>query len=166
VEENAFPDRPSAVRASDADREAAVARLQIAVGEGRIDLDEFAQRADAAYAAVTAAELGVLLEDLPTTTSPSAEIIGTRRPEELRSVFGDVEVIVSEGVDAELDGWTLVGDRTTELAPVPRLAGTPRVVVQARTVFGDLRLRSLAPGNSPSRSLRRRCDSAALTLPF
>jgi hypothetical protein len=162
VEENAFPDRPSAVRASDADREAAVARLQIAVGEGRIDLDEFAQRADAAYAAVTAAELGVLL----TTTSPSAEIIGTRRPEELRSVFGDVEVIVSEGVDAELDGWTLVGDRTTELAPVPRLAGTPRVVVQARTVFGDLRLRSLAPGNSPSRSLRRRCDSAALTLPF
>ncbi|MCW2763770.1 MAG: hypothetical protein JWR85_3971 [Marmoricola sp.] len=114
---------------------------------------------------MTAAELGVLLEDLPTTTSPSAEIIGTRRPEELRSVFGDVEVIVSEGVDAELDGWTLVGDRTTELAPLPRLAGTPRVVVQARTVFGDLRLRSLAPGNSPSR-YPRRCDSAALTLPF
>lgn len=148
MEENAFPDRPSDVRASDADREA-VARLQIAVGAGRIDLDEFAQRADAAYAAVTAAELGVLLGDLPTTTSPSAEIIGTRRLEKLRSVFGDV--IVFEGVDAELDGWTLVGDRTTELAPVPRLAGTPRVVVQARTVFGDLRLRSLAPGDSPSR---------------
>ena len=41
--------------------------------------------------------------------------------------------------------------RSTELAPVPRLPGTPLVVVHARTVFGDLRLRSLAPGESASR---------------
>ena len=34
---------------------------------------------------------------------------------------------------------------------MPRLAGTPRIVVHARTMFGDLRLRSLAPGESPSR---------------
>jgi hypothetical protein len=150
-------------------REAAVARLQVAVGEGRIDLDELAQRADAAYAAVTTAELGVLLADLPAATAPSAEIVGVRAREELRSVFGDirmaagaaaprragtvfgdvwidlrglrtdadrielhlctvfgdVDVIVSEGVDAELHSWTLFGDRTTELAPVPRLAGAP-----------------------------------------
>ena len=33
----------------------------------------------------------------------------------------------------------------------PRLAGTPRIVVHARSVFGDLRLRSLAPGESASR---------------
>ena len=70
---------------------------------------------------------------------------------ELGTVFGDVEVIVSEGVAAEIAGWTVFGDRRTELAPVPRLAGTPRVVVRARSVFGDLRLRSLAPGESPSR---------------
>jgi hypothetical protein len=195
VEDNQNPDRPSAVRASDADREAVVAHLQVAVGEGRIDLDEFAQRADAAYAAVTTAELGVLLADLPTATAPSAEIVGGRAAEELRSlfgdirvaggaaaprragtvfgdvridlrglrtdaerieldlstVFGDVEVIVSEGVDAELQGWTIFGDRRTELAAVPRLAGTPLIVVHAWTVFGDLRLRSLAPGDSPSR---------------
>jgi hypothetical protein len=100
VEENAFPDRPSAVRASDADREAAVARLQIAVGEGRIDLDEFAQRADAAYAAVTAAELGVLLEDLPTTTSPSAEIIGTRRLDARRRPHDRARAGAASGGDA------------------------------------------------------------------
>jgi hypothetical protein len=195
VDEDENPDRPSAVRASDADREATVTRLQVAVGEGRIDLDEFAQRADAAYAAVTTAELTVLLADLPTAAAPSAEIVGTRMQEDLRSVFGDirvaagaaaphaagtvfgdvridlrglrtdadrielhlstvfgdVEVIVAEGVDAELHGWTVFGDRTTSLAPLPRLAGTPLVVVHARTVFGDLRLRSLAPGDSPSR---------------
>ena len=54
---------------------------------------------------------------------------------------------MSEGVDAELDGWTLFGDRKTELAPVARLKGTPLVVVHAWTIFGDLMLRSLAPGS-------------------
>ena len=49
------------MRASDADRETVVARLQAAVGEGRIDLDEFGQRADAAYSATTRAELDLLL---------------------------------------------------------------------------------------------------------
>jgi hypothetical protein len=193
--ESSSPDRPSGVRASDADREAAVARLQVAVGEGRIDLDEFGQRADAAYAAVTTAELELLLADLPPGAPPRANIVGTRTPEQLRSVFGDikltggatvpkrassvfgdvridlralrtdaqrvelhlstvfgdVDVIVAEGVDAELDGWTVFGARKTDLAPVPRLEGTPLIVVHAWTVFGDLKLRSLAPGESASR---------------
>jgi hypothetical protein len=54
-------------------------------------------------------------------------------------------------VDAELQGRTVIGDRKVELAPVQRLAGTPLIVVHGRTLFGDLRLRSLAPGQSPSR---------------
>jgi len=194
------PETPPAapVRASDAEREAVVTRLQTAVGEGRIDLDEFSQRVDAAYRVATTAELAPLLADLPapageapavgelvgertsgavgsvfgdirltaTTTVPDRastvfgdvriDLRGLRTAEEtvhlqLGTVFGDVEVIVSEGVAAEIAGWTVFGDRRTELAAVPRLAGTPRVVVQARTVFGDLRLRSLAPGESPSR---------------
>ena len=193
--ESSSPDRPSGVRASDADREAAVVRLQVAVGEGRIDLDEFGQRAHAAYAAVTTAELELLLADLPSAAAPRADIVGMRTPEQLRSVFGDikltggagvpqragtvfgdvridlrglrtdaqrvelnlstvfgdVDIVVAEGVDAELDGWTLFGDRKTDLAPVPRLQGTPLIVVHAWTVFGDLKLRSLAPGESASR---------------
>jgi hypothetical protein len=189
------PDRSPGLRASDADREAAVTRLQTALAEGRIDLDEFGERASAAYAAVTTDELAVLLADLPTGAAPRAEIVGTRTPEEISSVFGDVkltiggapprrastvfgdvrldlralrtdadridlyvttvfgdvDVIVAEGVDAQLLGRTLFGDRKVELAPVQRLAGTPVVVVHARTIFGDLRLRSLAPGESASR---------------
>jgi hypothetical protein len=70
---------------------------------------------------------------------------------QLNTVFGDIEVIVGEGMTAEMSGFTVFGDRRTELAPVPRLAGTPHVVVRGRTVFGDLRLRSLPPGASPSR---------------
>jgi hypothetical protein len=60
-------------------------------------------------------------------------------------------VIVAEGVDAQLQGRTVFGDRKVELAPVQRLAGTPLIVVHGRSVFGDLRLRSLAPGDSASR---------------
>ena len=56
-----------------------------------------------------------------------------------------------EGVDAQIHGRTVLGDRKVSLAPVPRVAGTPRIVVHARTVFGDLKLRSLAPGESASR---------------
>jgi hypothetical protein len=144
---------------------------------------------------VTTADLEPLVHDLPVDAPPPVEIVGSRAPEvlgtvfgdvrltagatvprrastvfgdvrldlrglrtdadvvelHLGTVFGDVDVVVPEGVDAELRGRTVFGDRRTDLAPVPRLAGTPRVVVHARTVFGDLRLRSLAPGESASR---------------
>jgi Domain of unknown function (DUF1707)/Cell wall-active antibiotics response 4TMS YvqF len=195
VSDDATAGGPPAVRASDADREAVVSRLQAAVGEGRIDLDEFGQRADAAYAAVTRADLDLLVADLPVNAPPPVQIVGTRTPQELSSVFGDitltvgtvpprrvgtvfgdvridlrqlrtdadridlylstvfgdVDVIVAEGVDAELQGRTVFGDRKVALAPVQRLAGTPLVVVHAKAIFGDLRLRSLAPGDNPSR---------------
>lgn len=180
------------VRASDADREALVARLQKALAEGRLDLDEFGQRAGAAYAAVTTAELAALVADLP--ADGPVEIVGTRAPEvqtsvfgdievagpsvplrvstvfgdvrmdlrglrtdadrldlHLGTVFGDVDVIVAEGVDAQIHGRTVLGDRKVDLAAVPRIAGTPRIVVHARTVFGDLKLRSLAPGEAAGR---------------
>ena len=189
------PTQQPTVRVSDTDREAVVARLEKALGEGRITVDEFRQRAEAAYSAVTSAELEPLLGDLPAHASPEVEIVGRRAPASLFSVMGDVrldgsdplpsrvgtgfgdiridlrdlrtdaevveldlstalgdiEVIVAEGVDAELDGWTVLGKRKIDLAPVPRLAGTPRVVVRAHALVGDLRLRSLAPGESTSR---------------
>jgi hypothetical protein len=53
------------MRASDAEREKAVERLQHAVGEGRITMAEFEERAQAAYSAKTRAELDVLTADLP-----------------------------------------------------------------------------------------------------
>jgi len=193
--DDAGADRRLPVRLSDADREAAVARLQRALAEGRIDVDEFGQRAEAAYAAVTTDDLEALFTDLPAPSAPRVQIVGARQPEvltsvfgdiklsagpslpqragtvfgdvridlrglrtdaervdlQLSTVFGDVDVIVAEGVDAVLHGRTVLGDRKVELTPVPRLAGTPLVVVTARTVVGDIRLRSLAPGESPSR---------------
>src|SRR4051794_32744132 len=162
--------QPPLSRASDADREAVVGRLEQALAEGRIDVDEFGQRAEAAYAAVTTADLDPLVADLPPHAAAPVEIVGTRSPEALfevfgdirfsggdpvprrvGGVFGDVDGIVPDGVDAGLEGWTVLGDRKVDLAPVPRLAGTPRIAIRGRSVFGDLRLHSQAPGGSAGR---------------
>jgi Domain of unknown function (DUF1707)/Cell wall-active antibiotics response 4TMS YvqF len=59
-------------RASDAEREAVVARLREAAGEGRLTVDELDERIDAAYAATTRAELEPLTADLPDTAMPTA----------------------------------------------------------------------------------------------
>ena len=184
----------SGVRASNEDREAAVGRLERALGEGRLTVEEFRQRAEAAYAAVMTSELAPLLADLPVDGSQGAEIVGSRAPAtlfkgmgdirigggapvpgrvgtvlgniridlrdlrtdaerielDLSAGMGNIEVIVAEGVDAELTGWTGLGKRKVDLAPVPRLAGTPRITVRAHALLGDVRLRSVAPGESVS----------------
>lgn len=53
------------IRASDQDRERAVAALQRHTGAGRLTLDEFTARVDAVCSARTLDELGALLGDLP-----------------------------------------------------------------------------------------------------
>jgi Domain of unknown function (DUF1707) len=59
-------------RASDAEREEAVERLRDAAGEGRLNLDELADRAGAAYSATMRSELALLVADLPSVTTPPA----------------------------------------------------------------------------------------------
>lgn len=66
------------------------------------------------------------------------------------TVFGDVVVVVPEGVEAELSGFTIFGDRSTTLAPVPRQPETPFVRVQGLTLFGDVQLVSAGPGEQTS----------------
>ena len=58
---------PGALRASDAEREATVAALHQALGEGRLDIAETEQRVSAAYTARYCEELPPLLADLPTS---------------------------------------------------------------------------------------------------
>lgn len=59
------PYRSSNMRASDRDRENAVAYLKRHYSEGRLNGDELSQRVEAAYAAVTIGELEPLISDLP-----------------------------------------------------------------------------------------------------
>ncbi|MEU8436931.1 DUF1707 domain-containing protein [Streptomyces sp. NPDC029216] len=60
------------MRASDADRERVVERLRDAVAEGRLDMEEFEERLEAAYKSRTYAELEPLTQDLPAPESSSA----------------------------------------------------------------------------------------------
>lgn len=53
------------IRASDDDRRRVLAALERHTTAGRLDLDEFAERVDAAHAARTLAELAELTRDLP-----------------------------------------------------------------------------------------------------
>jgi hypothetical protein len=63
-----------AIRASDAEREHAVERLRAHAVDGRLTLEEFAQRIDSAYVARTRDELDELMRDLPETTSHSRPV--------------------------------------------------------------------------------------------
>ena len=64
------PEKPE-LRASDADREAVVERLEVAATEGRLDAEELEARVSAAYAARLGSELERLTADI-TPTAPSA----------------------------------------------------------------------------------------------
>ena len=68
-------------RASDSEREAAVAHLREAAAEGRLDVEELVDRIDAAYAATTRAELEPLTADLP---GPDRGGVRRRRPSAAR----------------------------------------------------------------------------------
>ncbi len=64
-----------------------------------------------------------------------------------RNVFGSVEIIVPEGVEVELGGKVVFGERGMRLAPVQRLAGTPVVRVSITTVFGETKVVSRGPNS-------------------
>ena len=64
--------QPPELRVSDADREAAVVRLREAGGEGRLTLEELAERVERADGARTRGELDALTADLPATSASRA----------------------------------------------------------------------------------------------
>ena len=71
---------PGDMRASDVERRRVVATLQAACVEGRLNLDEYGQRVEAALAARTRAQLETLLVDLPAETGTGDEMASASRP--------------------------------------------------------------------------------------
>jgi hypothetical protein len=71
---------------------------------------------------------------------------------ELRSVFGDLELLVPEGVEVDVRCRTVFGDHRHDVPSGPSFG--PRVVLTGGTVFGDVRVRS--------RRLRERIAAALL----
>jgi hypothetical protein len=69
------------LRVSDAEREATVVRLREAGGEGRLTLEELAERVERADAARTRGDLDALTSDLPASTASTAALPDTPRKE-------------------------------------------------------------------------------------
>ncbi|PWR10054.1 DUF1707 domain-containing protein [Micromonospora acroterricola] len=78
------------MRAADADREAVADRLRVALGEGRLDLHEYDERLQRAYAARTYAELDALLTDLPPVTPSQRSALAPLTPPAAGELAGAV----------------------------------------------------------------------------
>ena len=88
------PQRDPAVRASDAEREAAVGALREHAAAGRLDVDELEQRVGAAYGARTNGDLVALLRDLPAAAPRRAAGRHARREEHGWAAFVQVNALL------------------------------------------------------------------------
>jgi Domain of unknown function (DUF1707) len=68
TEDRQMMDGPQTMRASDHDRQEVVDLLHAAVGDGRLQMDEYVDRMERAYQAVTYGDLVPLHADLPATS--------------------------------------------------------------------------------------------------
>ncbi|MFF4753105.1 DUF1707 SHOCT-like domain-containing protein [Streptomyces sp. NPDC002514] len=75
-------DEAPELRASDADRERVAEILRDALAEGRLDMEEFGERLDAAYKARTYGELAPITKDLPAsgTVAPPPAVSMRKEP--------------------------------------------------------------------------------------
>jgi|GEM_PF-212978 len=195
---------PGEMRVSDAEREAAVEWLRVASVEGRLTLGELTERTEAAYTAVTQAELAVITSDLPggrpvpepayppplagqggavrrwfVAVMSSSKRRGTWRIDkpigavavmgdvlldlrqaEVRTgvvdimataIMGDVKIIVPDGVDVEIDGITIMGDKKVQVIEAPPGTNAPRVRVAAYVLMGSVKV----VGDSKAKPLKK-----------
>ncbi|MDX8151936.1 DUF1707 domain-containing protein [Patulibacter brassicae] len=128
-----------AIRASDAERDAAIERLREGAAGGRLTFEELADRIEGAAGARTRGDLRALLGDLPAdppTTPRAAEPAGP--VEEHRSSFGDLRRDGRWTVPSRSRWRTILGDVVLDLREAA--VAHERIEIEARTVFGDVRL--------------------------
>jgi hypothetical protein len=130
------------MRASDGEREAVVARLNAAVGEGRINIEEFTERVGAVYASRTHQELEPLTADLPVPTVPAAVTAVPGRPEQTIPI----------GTLKRSGGWRLERDThlnvvfgTIKLDLRKAFLTSPDITLTAHVTFGTIKV-TVPPG--------------------
>ncbi|WP_017539795.1 DUF1707 SHOCT-like domain-containing protein [Nocardiopsis halophila] len=149
MNDDAAPATAPTLRASDADREYTARLLGEALGDGRLDHDEYTERLDTAFGARTMGELTALTADLPAAGGPvSAPSVrpGPSGPDPSASVGS--ENIVALLASAERKGRWLVEPRTNastvlgsiELDMREAVMAGPRVVLQCAVLLGSVEL--------------------------
>lgn len=129
---------PEQVRASDAEREAAVERLRIASVEGRLTFEELAERTGAAYAAVTRGDLERITADLPGMGAPGANPAPVQVQRKFSAVMGDCKERIVGRIDGPLEAVSVMGDVVLDLRGAQVPSGV--VSITATAVMGDVKI--------------------------
>jgi len=155
---------PRDLRASDADRDRVLALLADAVSDGRLTIDEHAERVQRACTARTLGELADLTADLvvvPETLTVNAlfgevevdlteAILQARHVQLLTTVIGGrLRLVVPDGVTVAVNSHLLLG-RRRGATPPPASSDTPVIEVKGVVLGGEIIVRT------PPRSRRFR----------
>ena len=58
------------------------------------------------------------------------------------SIMGSIDIVVPEGIDVELTGLSIMGQRSFKVRDVPVLKGSPRILIRAFPIMGEVKVRS------------------------
>jgi hypothetical protein len=143
------PPAPAGIRASDADRDRIADILREAMAEGRLTVEEHAERVDAVYRAKTVGELEPLVRDLPTpggSTRPSSATPYAYGPE---APAGPADNLVAIFSSSTRKGRWRVGGRTNafalfgsvEIDLTEALFSQRLTVINATSIFGSVEIK-------------------------
>ena len=127
----------SPVRASDAERDRVVEVLASASAEGRLTLEEYSERSDAALVARTLGDLASLTADLPAASAP-AVLHGDAAavPEEITAVLGNESRKGPWVVPARMNVRSVLGDCHLEMQKAT--IGQHVTTIDATVRFGSV----------------------------
>jgi hypothetical protein len=133
------------VRVSDAEREAIVARLNDATGEGRLTLEEFSERVSGALAARTRGDLDLLMVDLPSgslaRSAPASALAPAPLPAMTASQITPLGSVKRKGrwrLDRDTEIGTVVGSIKLDMRHVE--IASPDLTLHVRSVVGSVKV--------------------------
>jgi class 3 adenylate cyclase len=86
-----------------------------------------------------------------------AEVVGEEAVITAIAFMGGVDIIVPEGIEVVLEGFSLMGGSSRNIKPVPTLPGSPLIRVRAFAFMGGVTVRSRRP---PGETARRKQERA------
>jgi Domain of unknown function (DUF1707)/Cell wall-active antibiotics response 4TMS YvqF len=127
----------SLVRASDADRDRVVEALAGASAEGRLTLEEYSERSDAALVARTIGDLASLTADLPASSLPAVPSGDAAAvPEEITAVLGNESRKGPWVVPPRMNVRSVLGDCHLEMHKA--IIGQHVTTIDATVRFGSV----------------------------
>ncbi|MGA2528832.1 MAG: DUF1707 domain-containing protein [Acidimicrobiales bacterium] len=71
-----------------------------------------------------------------------AEIEGPETVITAVGIMGDIEIVAPEGIEVEVTGLSLMGRRSISMRDVPVLRGSPRILVRAFPIMGEVSVKN------------------------